>query len=93
MGGAVLILFLLPWLDRSPVKSIRFRGWLSKLLLSVFVIAFVSLGWLGLQAGSETQTLMARIFTLYYFAFFIFMPIWTRMDAVKAVPERVTMHD
>ena len=93
MGGAVLILFLLPWLDRSPVKSIRFRGWLSKLLLSIFVIAFVSLGWLGLQAGSETQTLMARIFTFYYFAFFIFMPIWTRMDAVKAVPERVTMHD
>jgi ubiquinol-cytochrome c reductase cytochrome b subunit len=93
MGGAVLILFLLPWLDRSPVKSIRYRGWLSKLLLAIFVIAFVCLGWLGLQAGSETQTLMARIFTFYYFAFFILMPIWTRMDAVKAVPERVTTHD
>jgi ubiquinol-cytochrome c reductase cytochrome b subunit len=93
MGGAVLILFLLPWLDRSPVKSIRYRGWLSKLLLAIFVIAFVSLGWLGLQSGSETQTLMARIFTFYYFAFFILMPIWTRIDAVKAVPERVTTHD
>ena len=93
MGGAVLILFLLPWLDRSPVRSIRYRGWLSKLLLAIFVVAFVSLGWLGLQAGSETQTLMARIFTFYYFAFFILMPIWTRIDAVKAVPERVTTHD
>ncbi len=93
MGGAVLILFLVPWLDRSPVRSIRYRGLLSRLLLAIFVIAFVSLGWLGLQAGSETQTLMARIFTLYYFAFFIFMPIWTRIDAVKAVPERVTTHD
>jgi ubiquinol-cytochrome c reductase cytochrome b subunit len=93
MGGAVLILFLLPWLDKSPVKSIRYRGALSKLLLAIFVVAFVSLGWLGLQSGSETQTLMARIFTFYYFAFFILMPIWTRMDAVKAVPERVTTHD
>ncbi|GIX35401.1 MAG: cytochrome b [Lysobacteraceae bacterium] len=93
MGAAVLILFLLPWLDRSPVKSIRYRGWLSKLLLTIFVIAFVSLGWLGMQSGSELQKLMAQIFTVYYFAFFLFMPLWTRLDAVKAVPERVTMHD
>ena len=57
------------------------------------LVAFVSLGWLGLQAGSTTQTMVARIFTFYYFAFFITMPIWTRMDAVKPVPERVTTHD
>ena len=93
MGGAVMILFLLPWLDRSPVKSIRYRGWLTKLLIAVFVVAFVTLGWLGLQAGSTTQTMVARIFTFYYFAFFITMPIWTRMDSVKPVPERVTTHD
>jgi ubiquinol-cytochrome c reductase cytochrome b subunit len=93
MGGAVIILFGLPWFDRSPVKSIRYRGLLSKVLLTIFVIAFVSLGWLGMQAGSETQTLMARLFTAYYFLFFITMPFWTRIDAVKTVPERVTTHD
>ena len=93
MGGAVLILFLVPWLDRSPVKSIHYRGWLAKALLAVFVVAFVALGWLGMQAGSETQTLMARIFTLYYFGFFILMPIWSRLDATKPVPARVTTHE
>ena len=89
----MLILFLLPWLDRSRVRSIRYRGPLTKLLMALFVIAFVVLGWLGMQAGSTTQTWMARIFTLYYFAFFALMPFWTRIDTVKAVPDRVTTHD
>jgi ubiquinol-cytochrome c reductase cytochrome b subunit len=93
MGAAVLILFLLPWLDRSPVKSIRYRGWLSKLLVALFVVSFVVLGWLGMQAGSTVQTWMARGFTLYYFAFFALMPIWTRLDTAKAVPDRVSSHD
>lgn len=93
MGGAVMILFLLPWLDRSPVRSVRYRGPLSKLLIAIFVVAFVSLAWLGLQSGSELQTLMARIFTIYYFAFFLLMPLWTRWDSYKPVPERVTTHD
>jgi ubiquinol-cytochrome c reductase cytochrome b subunit len=93
MGGAVMILFLLPWLDRSPVKSIRYRSMLSKVMITLFVIAFVSLGYLGMQAGSTTQTLVARVLTLFYFAFFVFMPFWTRLGATKAVPERVTMHD
>ena len=93
MGGAVMILFLLPWLDRSPVKSIRSRGPITKLLLAIFVVGFVVLGWLGMQSGSATQTFWARLFTFYYFAFFISMPIWTRMDATKPVPDRVTTHD
>jgi ubiquinol-cytochrome c reductase cytochrome b subunit len=93
MGGAVLILFLLPWLDRSPVRSVRYRGPLSKLLIAIFVVGFISLAWLGLQSGSEMQTLMARIFTAYYFAFFLLMPLWTRWDSVRPVPERVTTHD
>ncbi len=93
MGGAVMILFLLPWLDRSTVRSIRYRGPLSKLLIAIFVVGFISLAWLGLQAGSEMQTLMARIFTAYYFAFFLFMPLWTRWDSVRPVPDRVTTHD
>ena len=93
MGGAVIILFFVPWLDRSPVRAFRYRGWLSKLLLALFVVAFVILGWLGAQAGSATQTMVARILTLFYFAFFITMPFWTRMDATSAVPERVPQHD
>ena len=93
MGGAVIILIFLPWLDRSPVRSIRYRGWLTKLLIAIFVVAFVSLGWLGLQSGSTVQTWAARIFTFYYFAFFITMPIWTRIDATRPVPQRVPEHD
>ncbi|MFO1493353.1 MAG: cytochrome bc complex cytochrome b subunit [Lysobacterales bacterium] len=93
MGAAVTILFLLPWLDRSPVRSIRYRGPLTKLALAIFVVAFVTLGWLGLQAGSETQKLVAQICTAIYFLFFILMPVYTKMDAVKPVPDRVTMHD
>jgi len=93
MGGAVIILFFLPWLDRSPVKSIRYRGWLTKILIALFVVAFVSLGWLGLQSGSTVQTWVARILTFYYFAFFITMPIWTRIDATRPVPQRVPEHD
>ena len=93
MGGAVIILFFLPWLDRSPVKSIRYRGWLTKILIAIFVVAFVSLGWLGLQSGSTVQTWVARVLTFYYFAFFITMPIWSRIDATKPVPQRVPEHD
>ena len=93
MGGAVLIMFLLPWLDRSPVRSIRYRGMITKIMIALFVVSFVALAWLGLQAGSTAQTWAARIFTLYYFAFFITMPIWTRIDAVRSVPDRVPEHD
>jgi ubiquinol-cytochrome c reductase cytochrome b subunit len=93
MGGAVMILFLLPWLDRSPVRSIRYRSLLSKVMIGLFVVAFVILGYLGMQAGSTTQTLVARLLTMFYFAFFIFMPFWSRMGATKAVPDRVTTHD
>jgi ubiquinol-cytochrome c reductase cytochrome b subunit len=93
MGGAVMILFLVPWLDRSPVRSIRYKGWITKTMITIFVVAFVVLGWLGLQAGSTAQTWVARIATFYYFAFFITMPIWTKIDKTKPVPERVPAHD
>src|SRR4249919_222266 len=93
MGGAVMILFLLPWLDRSPVKSIRYRSAISKLMITLFCIVFVVLGWMGMQSGSTTQTWVARGLTLFYFGFFITMPFWSRLGATKAVPDRVTMHD
>jgi ubiquinol-cytochrome c reductase cytochrome b subunit len=93
MGAAVLIPFLLPWLDKSPVRSIRYRGPLTKLALGTFLVAFVILGWLGLQSGSELQKLVAQVCTVIYFLFFLLMPVYTKIDSVKPVPDRVTMHD
>ena len=90
MGAAVVILFFLPWLDKSPVKSIRYRGGLYKGALALFVVAFVILGYLGTQPATPGRTLVAQICTVYYFAFFLLMPIYTRMDKTKPVPERVT---
>ena len=93
MGGAVLILFGLPWFDRCKVKSIRYRPILHKVLMSFFVISFITLAWLGMQAGSATQTLIARILTIFYFGFFLSMPIWSTMGQTKEVPARVPDHD
>lgn len=90
MGGAIAVLFVLPWLDRSPVKSMRYKGWISKLWLLIFCISFVVLGWLGVVPATEERTLVARICTVLYFAYFILMPFYTRMEKTKPVPERVT---
>ncbi len=90
MFAAILIMFALPWLDRSPVKSVRYRGPLFKIALGVFAVSFVVLAYLGLQPASPISTLMAQIFTTLYFAFFLLMPIYTKMDKTKPVPERVT---
>jgi len=90
MGAAIAILFVLPWLDRSPVKSIRYKGWMSKVWLAIFTVSFVILGYFGSQAPSEIGTLMSRTCTILYFAFFILMPFYTRMEKTKPVPERVT---
>ena len=89
MGGAVMILFFLPWLDHSPVKSIRYRpGW-HKYVYGVFVVVFLILGWLGVESVSPEKTLMAQIGTVYYFGFFLLMPWWSRLGEFKPVPERV----
>ena len=88
MGVSVLILYLVPWLDRSPVRSMRYRSWPSKVALAIFVVAFVRLGLLGLSQDSSTFEL--RLWTFIYFAFFILMPIWTRLESTKPVPERVS---
>jgi ubiquinol-cytochrome c reductase cytochrome b subunit len=102
MGIATLILFFLPWLDRSPVKSIRYRGALYKSAIAVFVVTFLTLGYLGTepvtvwgQAGAwlgnaDRATIAARVFTILYFAFFFLMPWYTAIDKTKPVPERVT---
>lgn len=89
-GASVAIIFLLPWLDRSPVKSIRYKGRISKIAILVFVASFLILGVLGVKAPTEARTLLARICSVLYFGFFLFMPIWTRFETTKPVPERVT---
>jgi ubiquinol-cytochrome c reductase cytochrome b subunit len=92
MGASVLILFLVPWLDRSPVKSIRYKGPLYKIALAVFVVAFVVLGVCGLKPPSGIYPMLGRIGTAVYFAFFLLMPWYTKIDRVKPVPERVKGH-
>ena len=90
MGASLLILFFLPWLDRSPVKSIRYRSPIYKWALGVFVISFIMLGWLGIQSVTPLNVFLARVFTVLYFAFFILMPWYTSIGKTKEVPERLT---
>ncbi|MEO5342429.1 MAG: cytochrome bc complex cytochrome b subunit [Gammaproteobacteria bacterium SHHR-1] len=90
MFGAIIMFFLLPWLDRSPVKSIRYKGMMFKVWIGIFVVSFVVLGWLGVQASTPTKTLLAQIFTGLYFLFFFLMPWYSKIDKTKPVPERVS---
>ncbi len=90
MGAAIAILFVLPWLDRSPVKSIRYKGWMSKVALASLVVSFAVLGYLGVVVATPERTLWAQILTVVYFAYFILMPWYTSVEKTKPVPERVT---
>jgi ubiquinol-cytochrome c reductase cytochrome b subunit len=89
---AIVAFFFLPWLDRSPVRSIRYKGWMSKLALGVFVISFVGLGFMGMRPPEGLYVVIGRIFTGLYFLFWILMPFYSRWDSVKPVPERVVYH-
>ncbi|CAM2149931.1 Cytochrome b [Pararobbsia alpina] len=90
MGGAVVTLFFLPWLDKSPVKSIRYRPLFHKILYVIFVFVFLTLAFLGTKPPTPAGTLIAQIGTLIYFCFFWGMPFWTKLGTFKPVPERVT---
>ncbi|MBD7976105.1 MULTISPECIES: cytochrome b [Pseudomonas] len=90
MGAAIAVLFVLPWLDRSPVKSMRYKGWMSKIWLVIFCISFVILGVLGVLSPTPGRTLLSQVCTILYFAYFLLMPFYTRMEKTKPVPERVT---
>ena len=90
MGLAVLLPLFLPWLDRSKVKSIRYRGWIYKFALTTFVISFISLGVLGVLPADGIYVSMARFFSVLYFAFFVLMPYFSMIDKTKPVPDRVT---
>jgi len=92
MGGAVVILFFLPWLDFSPVKSIRYRPTWHKVIYGIFIVNFLILGYLGTQSPTDVFNLMSQIGTVLYLAFFLLMPVWSRLGTFKPVPDRVTFH-
>jgi ubiquinol-cytochrome c reductase cytochrome b subunit len=87
--GAIAVVFL-PWLDRGKVKSVRYRGPIYKVFLASFVISFVGLGYLGMMPVTPTYTLISRVLSVVYFAFFILMPWYTKIDKCKPEPDRVT---
>ncbi len=91
MGGAVIILFFLPWLDKSPVRSIRYRpGW-HKWVYGVFVVNFIVLAYYGVQPVTAVGTRISQLGTLFYFGFFLLMPWWSRLGEFKPVPDRITL--
>ena len=89
MVSAMVIFALLPWLDKSPVKSIRYKGIFSKAFLYLFVVSFIVLGYLGSVTPNPMRTLLAQIFTMVYFAYFLLMPFYTKYEKCKSVPERI----
>jgi len=92
MAAAIAILFVLPWLDRSPVNSVRYKGPLFKGALCLFTVSFLALGYLGLQPPSPLRMLAAQVFGIIYFLFFLLMPIYSKIDSHKRVPARVSFH-
>lgn len=90
MGASVIIIAFLPWLDRSPVKSIRYKGGLYKLILAVFLVAFFILGYLGVLPPTPGRTIVSQICSVIYFGFFLLMPWYSKVDKCKPEPDRVT---
>ena len=90
MGLGTMVFFLLPWLDKVKVRSIRYRGWIYKTALGLFVVSFLILGYLGLLPPTPARTALAQVCTVIYFLFFLLMPFYTKWDKTKPVPERVT---
>jgi ubiquinol-cytochrome c reductase cytochrome b subunit len=91
MAAGIAIFVALPWLDRSPVKSIKYKGNYSKFFLALFVVSFFVLGYLGTVTSTPGRTLAAQIFTVTYFAYFLLMPIYTKYEKCKPVPDRVQL--
>ena len=90
MGAAIALMFVLPWLDKSPVRSIRYKGIWSKIAITGFVICFVGLGYLGVQPVSPLRSALAQIYAIGYFLFFLLMPVYTRYEKVKPPPKDLT---
>ncbi len=86
---AVLSLVFLPWLDRSPVRSMRYKGWIARSALALFALSFIVLAYLGLRPAGAVELLLARVFTVCYFGFFWLLPVYSRLDRPKRLPERI----
>ncbi|MCC5791862.1 MAG: cytochrome b N-terminal domain-containing protein [Legionellaceae bacterium] len=89
MGASIILLFFLPWLDRSPVKSMRYKGRFSQIALALFLISFIMLGYLGTLPVTPLRQVMAQVGTVIYFAYFVLMPVYTRLEAHRQPPERI----
>jgi ubiquinol-cytochrome c reductase cytochrome b subunit len=90
MAAAIALMFVLPWLDKSTVRSIRYKGIYSKIAIAVFVVCFIGLGYLGVQPVSPLRAFLAQVYTIGYFAFFLLMPFYSRYEKTKPLPERLT---
>jgi len=90
MAAAIAILFVLPWLDRSPVKSMRYKGWYSRIALLLLTVSFIILGVLGVWAPTDARGKLALLCTIIYFLYFFLMPWYTRKEATRLPPERTT---
>ena len=93
MGLSIFVLFIMPWIDRCPVKSFRYRSNTYKILLSLFAISFIGLGYIGMSAPTPILTWVGRLFTLIYFGFFIVLYFTSANEKTKDIPERVKMHE
>ncbi|MDB9734715.1 cytochrome b N-terminal domain-containing protein [Porticoccaceae bacterium] len=91
MAAAIAILYVLPWLDRSPVRSIRYKGAFSRVALLVLAAVFIILGYLGVKAPTEGRTILTQICTALYFSYFIGIYFWTKIEKTKPEPDRITM--
>ncbi|MCL9685189.1 cytochrome b [Legionella maioricensis] len=89
MGAAIVLLFFMPWLDRSPVRSMRYKGALSRASLTLFVISVVLLGYLGTLSVNPVRLFLARTSTIFYFSYFLFMPFYSRLESCRSVPKRI----
>ena len=89
MGGAIAIIFLLPWLDQSPVKSIRYKSSIFKVALALFVVSFCTLGYLGMRPPTDERTLLAQVCAVIYFGFFLLMPVYSKLGKTKPLPKRL----
>lgn len=89
MGASIVILFFMPWLDKSPVRSMRYKGAYSKYALLSFVISFVALGYLGMVTMTPLKQILARVFAIIYFAYFLLMPLYSRYETHSFPPERI----
>ncbi|WP_244651004.1 MULTISPECIES: cytochrome b [unclassified Pseudomonas] len=89
MAFAIAILFVLPWLDRSPVKSMRYKGWFSRAALALFCVALVTLGYVGMHPATAITTWVARVCVVLYFGYFLAMPLYTRREITRPVPDRI----